>query len=105
MSSHTIEPLDGLCSSRACFVQARQLEPQGTAVLLQTRLQIRARYAPCLASPSCLLFLLHTCSRARAGRKITFADFAFFDSEQYKILFELVRSAVRNRPHVVRVVA
>ena len=49
------------------------------------------------ASPSRLLLLLQPCSRARAGRKITFADFAFFDSEQYKILFELVRSAVRNR--------
>ena len=78
-------------------MQARQLEPQGAALLLQTRLQIRARYARRPASPSRLLLLLQPCSRARAGRKITFADFAFFDSEQYKILFELVRSAVRNR--------
>eukprot|EP01043_Picozoa_sp_COSAG02_P015903 COSAG02_NODE_688_length_18473_cov_77.428105_4_plen_2693_part_00 len=27
------------------------------------------------------------------GRKVTFADFAFFDSEAYKVLFDLVKSA------------
>ena len=32
------------------------------------------------------------------GRKITFADFAFFDSEVYKVLFDLVKSAADMAP-------
>ena len=32
------------------------------------------------------------------GRKITFADFAFFDAEAYKVLFDLVKSAAEMAP-------